>query len=415
MADVSDVSTPGSPGDSIIIFDTTLRDGEQSPGAGMATEQKVELARQLDALGVDIIEAGFPASSPGDLQAVQQVARVIRHAETAALARCVRRDIEAAARALEAAERPVLHVFMATSDIHLKHKFRLSRTEVVHQVVEMVSYARQLCPRVEFSAEDATRSDWDYLACVCDAAVQAGADTINMPDTVGYSVPDEYAALFRYVRERIQNPATILSCHCHDDLGLATANTLAAVAAGARQVEVTINGLGERAGNAPLEEVVMALKTRGEAFGSASTRINTRALVPTSRMVTALTGLPVQVNKAVVGANAFAHEAGIHQDGFLKERTTYEIIHPEDVGWESTRLVLGKHSGRHGLAFRLAQLGFALDREALDDAYGTFVLLADQEKEVDDDDLRDLIAGVTRGAVTRIEELQPQTAIVAQS
>lgn len=377
--------------DVVRIFDTTLRDGEQSPGASLTPTQKVEVALQLDRLGVDVIEAGFPAASPGDLQAVQAIARVVKRSAIAALARTTRRDIAAAAEALRPAARPVLHVFVATSDIHLKHKLRKSRTEVVDQVAEMVRYAREQCPTVEFSAEDATRSDWDYLACVCDVAVQAGATTINLPDTVGYAVPEEYAAMFRYVRERVRNSGNLtFSAHCHDDLGLATANTLAAVAAGARQVEVTVNGLGERAGNAPLEEVVMALRTRKEVFGIPAPQVDTRELVPASRLVSRLTGLQVQVNKAVVGINAFAHEAGIHQDGMIKERMTYEIMSPADVGWPSSRLVLGKHSGRHGVAYRLAQLGVELDEAALEEVYGRFVELADRTKEVTDEMLRRL-------------------------
>ena len=378
------------------IFDTTLRDGEQSPGASLTAEEKVEIARQLDRLGVDVIEAGFPIASPGDLEAVKRVARVVKGAEVAALARCVRADIDAAGEALHAAEQPVLHVFLATSDIHLRHKLRLSRTEVIHQIADTVAYGRNVAARVEFSAEDATRSDWDYLARVCDVAVQAGATTINLPDTVGYSVPDEYAAMFHYVRERVTGRDVVFSAHCHDDLGLATANTIAAIGAGVRQVEVTINGLGERAGNAPLEEVVMALRVRGEALGLPGTRINTRELVPASVLVAGYTGLAVQANKSVVGINAFAHEAGIHQDGVIKERTTYEIMLPADVGWETTRLVLGKHSGRHGLAFRLSQLGYDLDREALDAAYRRFVALADRQKEIRDPDLRALAADLVR-------------------
>jgi len=402
--------------DVVRIFDTTLRDGEQSPGASMTPDQKVEVARQLDCLGVDIIEAGFPAASPGDLEAVQRVSRSVRNASVGALARCLPKDIEAAARALEPAERPVLHVVIATSDIHLKHKLRKSRTEVVDQVAEMVAYARHLCPVVEFSAEDATRSDWDYLACVCDVAAQAGATTLNLPDTVGYSVPDEYGAMFRYVRERVRSTPEgeiVFSAHCHDDLGLATANTLAAIAAGARQVEVTINGLGERAGNAPLEEVVMALRTRGAYLSPTPgvrsrtpfvVSINTRELVPTSQLVSQVTGLHVQVNKAIVGANAFAHEAGIHQDGFIKERTTYEIMLPADVGWESSRLVLGKHSGRHGVAYRLEQLGFDLDETTIEEVYSGFIKIADQHKQVTDEMLRDLVGerapvGTRRSAI----------------
>jgi 2-isopropylmalate synthase len=379
------------------VFDTTLRDGEQSPGASLTVAQKVEVARQLDTLGVDVIEAGFPAASPSDLEAVSTVARNVQHARVAALARCTRTDIEAAARALQDAERPVLHVFVATSDIHLKHKLRRSRTEVMHGVAEMVAYARELCPTIEFSAEDATRSDLDYLACVCDVAVRAGATTINLPDTVGYSMPDEYGAMFRYVRERVDfEGTTVFSAHCHDDLGLATANTLAAVQGGARQVEVTINGLGERAGNAPLEEVVMALRTRGETLNLPQTSINTQELVASSRLVSELTGLTVQANKAVVGANAFAHEAGIHQDGFIKERTTYEIMMPADVGWEASRIVLGRHSGRHGVAYRLQQLGFTFERDVLDALYVRFLRVADREREVTDSMLRDLVAEMVR-------------------
>ena len=398
--------------DVVRIFDTTLRDGEQSPGASMTAAQKVEVARQLDALGVDVIEAGFPAASPGDLEAVAAVCDAVDEAEVAALARCTPRDIQAAAKALERAERPVLHVFVATSDIHLKYKLRKSRTEIVEQVAELVSYARQFCQRVEFSAEDATRSDLDFLACVSDVAIQAGATTINLPDTVGYSVPEEYTAMFRYVQDRVRmTDDTVFSAHCHDDLGLATANTLAAIAAGARQVEVTMNGLGERAGNAPLEEVVMALATRGRALGAPRTRIDTRELVPTSRLVCRVTGLHVQVNKAVVGANAFAHEAGIHQDGFIKERTTYEIMSPTDVGWESSRLVLGKHSGRHGVAYRLAELGYELDEDALEEVYERFILLADHEKEVTDAMLRELVSGTNRRESRRQPPVStPQTA-----
>jgi 2-isopropylmalate synthase len=380
--------------DVIRVFDTTLRDGEQSPGASMTAQHKVEVARQLDTLGVDVIEAGFPAASAADLEAVRAVSRSVKQASVAALARCNRGDVEAAAAALEPAEQPVLHVFVATSDIHLRHKLRKSRTEVMDQVGEMVAYARALCPTVEFSAEDATRSDLDYLACVCNVAIEAGATTINMPDTVGYAVPTEYAAMFDYVRSRVKSEGITFSAHCHNDLGLATANTLAAVGAGARQVEVTINGLGERAGNASLEEVVMALRTRGREYSSADTRINTRGLVPASQLVCRVTGLQVQVNKAIVGSNAFAHEAGIHQDGFIKERTTYEIMVPGDVGWEGTRLVLGRHSGRHGVAYRLAQLGWHVEGDTLDQIYANFIELANREREVDDTMLLSLVSTI---------------------
>jgi 2-isopropylmalate synthase len=382
----------------IRIFDTTLRDGEQSPGASMTTNAKLEAARQLDRLGVDVIEAGFPAASPGDAAATAAVAGVVEQAEVAALARCVRTDIDAAAEAIRDARRPVLHVFVATSDIHLKYKLRRSRTEVLDSVVETVAYAASFGMRVEFSAEDATRSDLDFLACVCNVAVRAGATTVNLPDTVGYSLPDEYATMFRYVRERVTDGEDVVfSAHCHDDLGLATANTLAAIEAGARQVEVTVNGLGERAGNAPLEEVVMAIKTRSDAFGTVGTAVKTRELVRSSELIARLTGLPVQANKAIVGANAFAHEAGIHQDGVIKERSTYEIMSPEDVGWESSRLVLGKHSGRHGLAHRLAQLGIVVDGPAMDEVYAAFIEVADREKNVSDEHLRDIATAALWG------------------
>ncbi|GAC1468017.1 MAG: hypothetical protein PVSMB7_15370 [Chloroflexota bacterium] len=385
--------------DVVRIFDTTLRDGEQSPGASMAPAQKVQVAQQLDRLGVDVIEAGFPAASPGDAESVSAVCRVVERAEVAALARCSRGDIETAARALEPARRPVIHVFVATSDIHLQHKLRLSRAEVLTRVAKMVELARSLCNRVEFSAEDATRTDRDFLVQVCDVAIQAGADTINLPDTVGYALPEEYSAMFREIRARVTGSEVVYSAHCHDDLGLATANTLAAIGAGARQVEVTVNGLGERAGNAPLEEVVMALRTRQHFFEGPRTTIHTPELVPTSRLVCGATGVQVQVNKAVVGRNAFAHEAGIHQDGVIKERTTYEIMSPADVGWESNRLVLGRHSGRHGVAFRLAQLGYVLDEQTLEQLYARFIVLADGCKEVDDDLLLGLAKDLQRTPV----------------
>lgn len=367
----------------------------------MNREEKVEVARQLERLGVDVIEAGFPAASPGDFDAVVSVAREVREPEVAALARCSRSDVDVALRALSHARRPVLHVFIATSDIHLKYKLRKGRTEVLDDVAETIGYAARFAPRIEFSAEDATRSDWDFLACVCNVAVEAGATTVNLPDTVGHSVPEEYATLFRYVMERVSDrEGTVFSAHCHDDLGMATANSLASIAAGARQVEVTINGLGERAGNAALEEVVMGLKTRADVYGGIETGINARELVPTSRLVSGITGMQVQMNKAIVGINAFAHEAGIHQDGVIKERTTYEIMSPSDVGWESNRLVLGKHSGRHGVAHRLGQLGYEVSGPMLDAVYTQFVEIADREKAVSDDHLREIVARVTAPGVT---------------
>ena len=372
----------------IRIFDTTLRDGEQSPGATMTTEEKIQVAEQLVRLNVDIIEAGFPAASPGDLEAVQQIARRTRGVAIAGIARADISDIDAAWEAIRDADQPVIHVVLATSGIHLTHKLKLGYVEALQRVQAMVAYAHSLCPTVEFSAEDATRSEWDYLCRVFEAAIKAGATTINVPDTVGYTLPHEYEALFRYLREHIPGiEDVVMSAHCHDDLGMATANTLAAIKGGARQVEVTINGLGERAGNTAVEEVVMALRTRPDSYGNVYTRINTQELLAASQLVSRLTGILVQPNKAVVGQNAFAHEAGIHQDGMLKNRMTYEIMTPQSVGWADTKLVLGKHSGRHGLDARLRQLGHKLDAEQLKAAYRRFVVMADQKKHLTDADL----------------------------
>lgn len=372
----------------IRIFDTTLRDGEQSPGATMTTEEKLQVAEQLMRLHVDIIEAGFPAASPGDLAAVREIAHAVHGPAVAALARANIIDIDAAWEGIREAEHPVIHVFLATSEIHLKHKLNISTEEAIQRIKFMVEYARNLCPTVEFSAEDATRSDWEYLCRVCETAIKAGATTLNLPDTVGYTTPGEYADMFRYLRERVSGIEDItLSAHCHNDLGMATANTLAAISAGVRQVEVTINGIGERAGNTAVEEIIMALRTRPEKFGNVITHIRAEELVRASRLVSRLTGLPVQPNKAVVGANAFSHEAGIHQDGLLKNRLTYEIMTPQSVGWEETKLVLGKHSGRHGLDARLRQLGHHLSATELKAAYSRFIALADQKKHATDADL----------------------------
>jgi len=372
----------------IRIFDTTLRDGEQSPGATMTTEEKIQVAEQLVRLNVDIIEAGFPAASPGDLEAVQQIARRTRGVAIAGLARADISDIDAVWEAIRDADQPVIHIVLATSGIHLTHKLKLGYEEALQRVQAMVAYAHSLCPTVEFSAEDATRSEWDYLCRVFEAAIKAGATTINVPDTVGYTMPHEYEALFRYLRDHIPGiEDVVMSAHCHDDLGMATANTLAAIKGGARQVEVTINGLGERAGNTAVEEVVMALRTRPDFYDNVYTRINTQELLAASQLVSRLTGIPVQPNKAVVGQNAFAHEAGIHQDGMLKNRMTYEIMTPQSVGWADTKLVLGKHSGRHGLDARLRQLGHKLDAEELKAAYRRFVVMADQKKHLTDADL----------------------------
>jgi len=370
------------------VFDTTLRDGEQSPGATMATPEKLQIADQLVALNVDIIEAGFPAASPGDLTAVKEIAKRVRGAAVAGLARTNAGDIETAWEGVREAEQPVIHVFLATSDIHLQYKLRLSREEALQRVQTMVAYARNLCPTIEFSAEDATRSDWDYLCRIFEAAVKAGATTINVPDTVGYTFPHEYEALFRYLHERVPGMENVtMSAHCHDDLGMATANTLAAIKGGARQVEVTINGLGERAGNTALEEVVMALRTRPDVFGRVDTRINAQELLKASNLLSSVTGIPVQPNKAIVGLNAFAHEAGIHQDGMLKNSLTYEIMTPQSVGWNGTNFVLGKHSGRHGLDARLRKLGYRLTGDQLKVAYSRFVALADEKKYITDVDL----------------------------
>lgn len=354
----------------------------------MTTEEKIKVAEQLVRLNVDIIEAGFPAASPGDLEAVKEIARHTHGAAIAGLARAAVSDIDAAWEAVCDADQPVIHVFLATSEIHLTHKLKLGYEEALQRVKDMVAYARNLCPAVEFSAEDATRSDWDYLCRVCEAAIKSGATTINLPDTVGYTMPHEYEALFRYVRERVPGMEdVVMSAHCHNDLGMATANTLAAIKAGARQIEVTINGLGERAGNTAMEEVVMALRTRPDCFGDIDARINAQEFRAASQLVSQLTSIPVQPNKAIVGANAFAHEAGIHQDGMLKNRMTYEIMTPQSVGWADTKLVLGKHSGRHGLDARLRQLGFKLNAEQLKIAYRRFVDLADQKKHITDEDL----------------------------
>lgn len=375
----------------ITIFDTTLRDGEQSPGCSMNVHEKARLARQLDRLGVDVIEAGFPIASDGDFAAVQAVAAAVPRPAIAALARAARHDIERAAQALEAAVRPRIHVFLATSDIHLQHKLRISRQQCIDQAAESVRLARKFCEDVEFSPEDATRTDPEFLFQVLEAVIQAGATTLNIPDTVGYTVPSEFGELIRSIRERVRGvEKTTISTHCHNDLGLAVANSLAAIANGARQVECTINGIGERAGNASLEEIVMALRVRADRYPY-ETAIATEELYPTSQMLEDITGIPVQPNKAVIGRNAFAHEAGIHQDGMLKNRLTYEIMTPQSVGVPDSKLVLGKHSGRHALSLRCEQLGYRFERRQLDEIYRRFVVLADEIKHVHDHHLLELI------------------------
>ncbi len=387
--------------DVVRIFDTTLRDGEQSPGFSMTPAEKLELARQLEALRVDVIEAGFPVASPGDQDAVRTVAREVRGSTIAALARANPRDVEAAVEALRQAARPRVHVFIATSPIHMAHKLRLKPDEVVEAATAAVRLARRFTDDVEFSAEDASRSEVEFLCRVFDAVIRSGATVINVPDTVGYTTPHEYAALIKSLRERVKDSDRVIwSVHCHDDLGLAVANSLAAVAAGARQVECTINGIGERAGNAALEEIVMALRTRRDAYG-AHTGIDTTRLHRTSRLLTAVTGVAVQPNKAVVGENAFAHEAGIHQHGVLVNRTTYEIMRPEDVGLPKNRLVMGKHSGRHAFRRVLEDQGVRLDEPALDRTFARFKALADRKKQVAIEDILALVDEEVRAAPAR--------------
>src|SRR3989339_321334 len=371
----------------IIIFDTTLRDGEQSPGASMNMQEKFRLAQQLVKLKVDVIEAGFPVASPGDFECVRNIAEHIRGAQIAALARCSVKDIDRAWEALKAGENPRIHTFLATSDIHLKHKLKMNRDQVLELAVASVKHAARYTSNVEFSAEDASRSDLDFVCKVFAAVIEAGATTLNFPDTTGYALPDEFGRKIGYLIENIPNiHKAVLSVHCHNDLGLAVANSLAAINHGARQVESTINGLGERAGNTAMEELVMVIRTRADQM-QVHTDIVTEHIYPTSRLVSTITGMAVQANKAIVGANAFAHESGIHQDGVLKERTTYEIMRPQDIGLPSNKLVLGKLSGRHAFVSRMKELGFALDDAALEKAFAAFKNLADLKKIIFDEDL----------------------------
>lgn len=378
--------------DHVTIFDTTLRDGEQSPGASMNIAEKLRLARQLEKLGVDVMEAGFPASSPGDFDAVRTIAEAIRNVEVTALARTSKDDIDKAWQAIKDAANPRIHTFIATSDIHLKHKLKMDRDQVIREAVDAVKYAKGFTENVEFSTEDGTRSDRDYLCRIFEAVIEAGATTVNLPDTVGYAIPEEYAQLITYVRQHTPNiHKAVMSVHCHNDLGLATANTLAGIKAGARQAEVTMNGIGERAGNTSLEEVVMALHTRGDLM-KLETSINANHIYSTSRLTSMITGIVVQPNKAIVGANAFAHEAGIHQDGVLKNPMTYEIMEPESVGLAGNNLVLGKHSGRHAFRDKLAQMGYELSKEELDRLFRKFKELADKRKEILEEDIEALVA-----------------------
>src|SRR6202043_1229439 len=385
----------------IRVFDTTLRDGEQSPGCSMNVQEKLRMAHQLDRLGVDVIKAGFPIASEGDFAAVQAIAAVVRRPIIAGLARTCRADIERAWQALKNSARPRIHVFLATSDIHLEYKLKISRQQCLEQARDSVRLAKSLCADVEFSPEDATRTDHEFLYKILDAVVEAGATTLNIPDTVGYTMPAEFGELIQSIRRRVRGVENVtISAHCHNDLGLAVANTMAAVAAGARQVECTINGIGERAGNASLEEIAVALQVRQSHF-DARTNIKLEKIYSTSRLLTAITGVPVPPNKAVVGANAFAHEAGIHQDGILKNPLTYEIILPEKVGVPARRLVLGKHSGRNALRARLEELGYQTTDAELAECYRMATARAGAAKQVTDRDLLSIIHQVRRAQVRR--------------
>jgi 2-isopropylmalate synthase len=398
----------------ITVFDTTLRDGEQSPGCSMNHQEKLRLANQLDRLGVDVIEAGFPIASEGDFEAVKAIAAVVRRPIIAGLARACRPDIERAWEALKDAARPRIHVFLATSDIHLQYKLRVTRDECLAQARDAVRFAKSLCDDVEFSPEDATRTDPDFLCRVVDAVVEAGATTVNIPDTVGYTMPSEFAELIATIRQRVKGIEKVtISAHCHNDLGLAVANALAAIGAGARQVECTINGIGERAGNASLEEIVMAMRVRPDRFPY-DTGVASEQLFAASQTLSEITGVPVQPNKAITGRNAFAHEAGIHQDGMLKNPLTYEIMTPKSVGVPDSKLVLGKHSGRHALGIRCEQLGYQFDRRALDDIYRRFVRLADKIKHVEDHHLLELIRDTHKPAASATPLIEPiPTALAA--
>ena len=397
------------PQDKLLIFDTTLRDGEQSPGASMRLTEKVRIAKQLEMLRVDIIEAGFAIASDGDFAAIQAVAKVIKESVVCSLARANPADIDRAAEAIKPAPRQRIHTFIATSPIHMRYKLKLSEKEVMEQAVSAVKRARNLCDDVEFSCEDAGRSKVDFMCQVIEKAIDAGASTINIPDTVGYTLPDEFGALIKAIIERVPNSdKAVFSVHCHNDLGLAVANSLAGVAAGARQVEGTINGLGERAGNTAIEEVIMAIKTRSNLV-QVYTDIDTKQIIPASALVSQITAFPVQPNKAIVGANAFAHEAGIHQDGVLKHRETYEIMRAEDVGWSTNKLVLGKHSGRHALKQRLQELGYDVSDDAQMKEYFTrFKALADRKHDIYNADLHSLVQANSgdESLTYKLEDLQ---------
>jgi 2-isopropylmalate synthase len=387
----------------ITIFDTTLRDGEQSPGCSMTVQEKLRIAPQLERLGVDVIEAGFPIASDGDFEAVQSIASTIRRPIVAGLARACPADIERAWQALKGAARPRIHVFLATSDIHLQYKLRLSRQQCLEQARDAVRLAKSFCPDVEFSPEDATRTEIGFLCQVLEAVIEAGATTLNIPDTVGYTVPEEFGELIRTLRQRVHGlDGAVISAHCHNDLGVAVANTLAAITNGARQVECAINGIGERAGNAALEEIVMALRVRPDQYPY-ETGVVTEELYPASQLLSETIGIPVQPNKAIIGRNAFAHAAGIHQDGMLKNPLTYEIITPQTVGVPDSTLVLGKHSGRHALGRRYEKLGYQFDRRQLDEIYRRFLVLADEIRIVHDQHLLELVRETDGGRVAQAE------------
>ena len=384
-------AAPGKPGGRVVVFDTTLRDGEQSPGASMNLDEKIKIALLLEEMGVDVIEAGFPIASNGDFEAVREIAKLVKGSTVCGLARAGRMDIDRAWEAVQHAARPRIHTFISTSPLHMKWKLQMEPEQVHQAVIDSVTHARNLCPDVEWSCEDGSRTEHDFLCRTVESAIKAGARTINVPDTVGYAVPEEFAALIRMLFDRVPNiDKAVVSVHCHNDLGLAVANSLAAVGAGARQVECTVNGLGERAGNASMEEIVMALKTRHDALPYA-TGVKTEYITRASRLVSAITGFVVQPNKAIVGANAFAHESGIHQDGMLKHAGTYEIMTPESVGLGKSTLVMGKHSGRHAFRMKLKELGFEIGDNAMNEAFRRFKDLADRKKEVYDEDIVALI------------------------
>jgi 2-isopropylmalate synthase len=405
VTDNTNASNPASPRASnrVYIFDTTLRDGEQSPGASMNLEEKIKIASVLEEMGVDIIEAGFPIASNGDFEAVREVARIVKNSTVCGLARAGRADIDRAWEALQYAVRPRIHTFIATSPLHMKFKLQMEAADVHKAVIASVSHARNLCPDVEWSCEDSTRSEHDFLCRTVESAIKAGARTVNIPDTVGYAVPEEYAALIGMLFNRVPNiDLAVISVHCHNDLGLAVANSLAAVGAGARQIECTVNGLGERAGNCSMEEVVMALKTRHDRMPF-DTGVNSEFIMRASRLVSQVTGFAVQPNKAIVGANAFAHESGIHQDGMLKHAGTYEIMTPESVGLVKSNLVMGKHSGRNAFRTKLKEMGFELGDNALNDVFHRFKALADRKKEVFDEDLIALVDDAAQHEAERIK------------